>query len=294
MIVWADPVAVLCELIEAGNGSLDATAVRERSNAEIGFLSSIGAVAAAEPSSIVTCRACDNDHIARLKFDPSTRRHWHFCPEAGHVTVEDAALAALRAEPQWLVDWLATALPLTPPVRKRELVREIAWYCGDAHVGGTELTVVLGTRLSIQRNLEKLSAAIPAVRRTLLGLVLTTTADPPRALALPHDYKLLDIREIVAFRDGDLTIDKPGLTAWLKGFRKGLARPAALGPGRPSQAQLTDKIFQARRARNIPVIDKRAEAEAIRAEAELLCPNVKLPAVKTIERHLRQPNTQKR
>src|ERR1700686_3747170 len=80
MIAWADPVGVLCELIEAGNGSLDATAVRERSNADIEFLSSIGAVTAAEPSSIVTCRACDNDHIARLEFDPSTRRHWHFCP----------------------------------------------------------------------------------------------------------------------------------------------------------------------------------------------------------------------
>jgi hypothetical protein len=294
MIVWADPVGVLCELIEAGSGSLDAMAVRERSNAEIEFLSSIGAMAAAEPSSIVTCRACDNDHIARLEFNPSTRRHWHFCPEAGHVTVEDAALAALRAEPQWLVDWLATALPLTPPVRKRELVREIAWYCGDAHVGGTALTVVLGIRLSIQRNLEKLSAAIPAVRRTQLGLVLTTTADPPRGIALPHDYKLLDIREIIAFRDDDLMIDKPGLNAWLKGFRRGSDRPAALGPGRPSQAQLTNEIFEARRARNIPLIDKRTEAEAIRAEAESRCPNAKIPAVKTIERHLRQPNPQKR
>jgi hypothetical protein len=163
MIAWADPVGVLCELIEAGDGSLDATALRERSNAEIEFLSNIGAVTAAELSSVVACRACDNDHIARLEFDPSIRRHWHFCPEAGYVTVEDAALATLRAEPQWLVDWLATALPLTPPVRKRELVCGIAWYCGDAHVDGAALTVVLGTRLS-KHSLKRWPTQFPPFR----------------------------------------------------------------------------------------------------------------------------------
>ena len=207
--------------------------------------------------------------------------------------VEDTALATLRAEAQWLVDWLATAFPLTPPVRKRELVRDIAWYCGEAHVGGTALTVVLGIGLSMRQNLEALAAAVPAVPRTQLGLVLTTTADHPRRLALPHDYKLLDIREIVAFRNNDLMIDKARLGAWLKGFRKGLDKPAAVGAGRPSYAQLTKKIYQTRRARNIPVTVKRAEAEAIRAEAESGFPNAKIPTVKTIERHMRQVNTRK-
>jgi hypothetical protein len=292
MIPWGDPVSVLCNIIEAGNGALDAAAVRERSNAEIEFLSSIGAVTAGELSSVVTCRACDNDHIARLEFDPSTKKHWHFCPEAGHVTVENAALATLRANPHWLVDWFATALPLTPPVRKRELVRDTAWYCGDAHVGGTALTVVLGIGMSVRRNLEALAAAIPAVPKTQLGLVLTTTADPPRRLALPHDYKMVDIRAIVAFRDNGLVIDKAGLGAWLKGFRKRLDKPTAVGVGRPSSAQLTERIFKARRARNIPIIDNRAEAKAIRAEF-LQYPDIDAPAEKTIERHLRLANARR-
>jgi hypothetical protein len=291
MIASTDPVGFLCELIEAGNGSLDATAVRERSNAEIEFLHNIGALTAGEPSSVVTCRACDNDHIARLEFDSSTRRHWHFCPEAGHVTVEDAALGTLRAEPQWLVDWLATALPLTPPVRKRELVCDIAWYCGDAHVGGTALTVVLGTRLSKLCNLEALADAIPAVPASQLGLVLTTTAGPPRRLALSHRYKLLDLRHIVKFRDDALTIDRPGLGAWIKAFGKRLDQPSRLRAGRPSEAQLTERIFLERRALNIPMTDRRAEAEAIRAEMESQWPGRKAPAAKTIERHLRRANT---
>jgi hypothetical protein len=291
MIAWADPVGVLCELIEAGNGSLDATALRERSNAEIEFLSNIGAVTAAELSSVVTCRACDNDHIARLEFNPSTRRHWHFCPEAGYVIVEDAALTTLRAEPQWLVDWFATALPLTPPVRKRVLVRDIAWYCGEAHIDGNALTVVLGTALSKLCNLEALAAAIPAVPASQLGLVLTTTAGPARRLALPHRYKLLDLRHIVKFRDGALTIDRPGLGAWIKAFGKRLDQPSRLRAGRPSQAQLTERIFRDRRALDIPMTDRRAEAEAIRAEMESQWPGRKAPAAKTIERHLRRANT---
>ena len=152
--------------------------------------------------------------------------------------------------------------------------------------------LVLGLTTSVAI-VEALAAAIPAVPRTQLGIVLTTTAHHPRRLALPHDYKLLDIREIVAFRNNDLMIDKARLGAWLKGFRKGLNKPAAVGAGRPSYAQLTEEIYKARRGRNIPVTDKRAEAKAIRAEAESCFPNAKIPVVKTIEGHMRQMSTRK-
>ena len=151
--------------------------------------------------------------------------------------------------------------------------------------------LVLGLTTSVAI-VEALAAAIPAVPRTQLGIVLTTTAHHPRRLALPHDYKLLDIREIVAFRNNDLMIDKARLGAWLKGFRKGLNKPAAVGAGRPSYAQLTEEIYKARRGRNM-VTDKSAEAKAIRAEAESRFPNAKIPVVKTIEGHMRQISTRK-
>ena len=148
MIGGGDPVGVLCDLIETGSGSLDAETAWSRWHTEMAFLSRIGAVTAAEPRSIVTCRACDHDHMARLEFDPSTRKHWHFCPHADRVTVEDAAPATLRANPQWVIEWLARALPLTPPVRTRALIPNIAWYCGEAHIDGNAVTIVLGTVLS--------------------------------------------------------------------------------------------------------------------------------------------------
>jgi hypothetical protein len=288
MIAEMDPVGVLCDLIEAGSGSLAAASVWERWPTEIAFLSRIGAVTAAEPASVVTCRACDHDHMARPEFDPSTRTHWHFCPGVGRVEVEDAALATIRAEPQLLVEWLATALPLTPPVRQRVLVRDIAWYCGEAHTAGNALTVVLGTALSKLRNLEALAAAIPAVPACQLGVVLTTTVGLPRRLALPHRYKLLDLRHIAKFGDNALMIDRPGFGAWIKAFEKRLDQPSRPRVGRPSQAELTEKIFRDRRTHNVAMIDRRAEAEAIKAEIQSQLPGRKAPAAKTIERHLRQ------
>jgi hypothetical protein len=227
--------------------------------------------------------------MARLEFDPSSRRHWHFCPHAGRVTVEDAVLATLRAKPQWLLDWLASAVPLTPPVRNRELVRDIAWYCGEAHIGGNALTVVLATALSKLCNLEALANAVPAVPASQLGVVLTTTAGPPR-LALPHHYKLLDLRLIVKCRDDALMMERARLGAWIKAFGKRLDQPSRLRAGRPSQAELIARIFWDRRALNIPMIDRRAEAKAIKAEMETQ-PGQKAPAAKTIERHLPRSKT---
>jgi len=121
--------------------------------------------------------------------------------------------------------------------------------------------------------------------------VLTTAARPPRRLALPHRYKLLDLRHIVKLHDDALTIDRSGLRAWIKAFGKRLDQPSRLRAGRPSEAQLTERIFRDRRALNIPMTDRRAEAEAIRAEMESQWPARKAPAAKTIERHLRRANT---
>jgi hypothetical protein len=286
MIACADPVGVLCELIEAGDGSLDATALRERSNAEIEFLSNIGAVTAAELSSVVTCRACDNDHIARLEFDPSTRRHRHFCPEAGYVTVEDAALATLRAEPQWLVNWLVTALPITTPVRRRVLVPASAWHLGDAYVGRAELTVVFAIGVGTQRNLDALALAVSTVPPATFGVVLTTSGTPPRRLMLPHGYEILELREIALAEQNCLAINKTKLAGWIKGYRKGLDKPAQLRAGRPSDVILIHEIFRERRAKALPWVNQATEAEKIRAEIALRHPDRDPPAVKTIERHL--------
>jgi len=56
----------------------------------------------------------------------------------------DKTISTLCVDPEWVLDWLVTALPITPPVRRRVLVPTLAWHLGDAHIGGTELAVVFG------------------------------------------------------------------------------------------------------------------------------------------------------
>jgi hypothetical protein len=287
-MILADPVNVLCNLIEARVGSFEASALPDQWGGSIDFLANTGAVTRGRPLSVLTCRACDGDHPVRLEFDSRTRRHWHFCPEAGRVMVEDDALATICVDPEWVLDWLVTALPITPPVRRRVLIPALAWHLGDAHIGGTELAVVFAIGMCWQSNLGALASAISAAPPADFGIVLTTSAAPPRRLKLPHGYQFLDLRDIARPEEDYLAIDKTKLVGWTKGLRKGLDKPAQLRAGRPSDATLVHEIFRERRARKLPLVKKTTEAKEIRAEIELRHPEHDPPAVKTIEGHLRK------
>jgi hypothetical protein len=286
-MILTDPVNLLCNLIEASVGSLEATALPNQWGASIGFLSNIGAVTKGGPLSVMTCRACHDDHPVHLEFDPGMRRHWHFCPETGRVMVEDDVLATIRVDPEWVLDWLVTALPITPPVRRRVLVPDLAWHLGDAHIGGTELAIVFAIGMCRQSNLGTLASAISAAPPTDFGIVLTTSAAPPRPLRLPHGYEFLDLREVARPEKDCLAIEKTKLVGWTKGLRKGLNKPAQLRAGRPSDAALVDEVFRERRTRKLPYVNQKTEAEKIRAEIALRRLERDPPVVKTIARHLR-------
>ena len=73
--------------------------------------------------------------------------------------VEDDVLATIRVDPEWVLDLLVKALPITPPVRRRVLVPALAWHLGDAHIGGTELTGVFAIGMCTQSNLGALASA---------------------------------------------------------------------------------------------------------------------------------------
>jgi hypothetical protein len=287
-MILAHPVNLLCDLIEARIDSFEANALCGDAAEAVEFLSNIGAVTKGGLLSALTCRACHDDHPVHLEFDPSTRRHWHFCPEAGRVEVEDNLLATICVDPEWVLDWLVTALPITPPFRRRGLVPALAWHLGDAHIGGTELTVVFAIGVCTQRNLDALAIAVSTVPPAKFGVVLTTSGAPPRRLRLPHDYQFLDLREIARPEQNCLAIDRTNLVGWIKGLRKGLDKPAQLNAGRPSDATLVHEIFRERRAQALPLVKQRTEAGKIRAEIASRHPERDPPAVKTIERHLRK------
>jgi hypothetical protein len=286
-MILTDPVNLLCDLVEVGVGSFEASALRSQAPQAVEFLLKIGALMPGQLARVLTCRACHNDHPVHLEFDPSTPGYWHFCPEAGRVIVEDDAIATLCVRPDWLLEWLVREFPIKPPVRRRTLAPGLAWHLGDTFVGETELTIVLAVGTSARRNLDALANAIRTVPPAKLGLVLTTSGAAPRWLTLPQGYQFLDFREIARVENERLAIHTNKLFGWIKGLRKGLDKPARLHVGRPSEADLVKYIFRERRARNLPVINQRTEAREVRAEIASQYPDHDLPAIKTIEGHLR-------
>jgi hypothetical protein len=120
------------------------------------------------------------------------------------------------------------------------------------------------------------------------GIVLTTSAAPPRRLTLFCGYQFLELREIARPEKGCLAIDKAKLIGWTKGLRKGLNKPAQLRAGRPSDAAFVHEVFRERRARKLPFVNQKTEAEEIRAELALRHTERDPPSAKTIERHLRK------
>ncbi|MGB6325880.1 MAG: hypothetical protein WBG11_08920 [Methylocella sp.] len=189
-----------------------------------------------------------------------------------------------------MLDWLVRALPITPPVRRRVLVPALAWHLGDAHIGGAELAVVFAIGVCMQSNLGALAAAISAIPPADFGIVLTTSAAPPRPLRLPHGYEFLELREIARPEKDCLAIEKTKLAGWIKGLRKGLYKPAQLRAGRPSHAASVEEVSRERRTRKLHFVNQKTEAEEIRADIALRHPARDPPAVKTIERHLRMRN----
>src|SRR5205807_5957855 len=97
---------------------------------------------------------------------------------------------------------------------------------GEAHIGGTELTVVFAIGVCTQRNLNALAIALSAAPSADFGIVLTTSAAPPRRLRLPRGYQFLGLREIARPEEDYLPIDKTKLVGWTKGLRKRLDKQA--------------------------------------------------------------------
>jgi hypothetical protein len=187
-----------------------------------------------------------------------------------------------------MVDWLVTALPITPPVRRRVLVPDLAWYLGEAQLSGTELTIVFAIGVCRQRSLDALANAISTVPPTTFDVVITTSDAALRWLRLPNGYEFLELRDFARPAQTCLAIDKSKLVGWIKELSRGLDKPVPLHAGRLSYATLVDEVFRERRGCNLPLENQRTEAAEIRAEIEFRYPEHGPPVGKTIERHLRR------
>jgi hypothetical protein len=247
-----DPINALCDLAEASGDGFQATELDARYGSALRVLADLGAIEPGAPIRIMTCRACDGDHPATVEFDTATRRHLHFCPEAGMVTVDDADLAALRFNPGWLVEWLIRELPISPPVRRQELVQNRVWYLGDATCGDTLITFIFARQVSSQQGLDRIASALRTVHPADKGLVITTSKNVARQIPLPNGYEFLDLREIMKATAGGLALATSRLGSWIRGIRTTTGKGAPSRSGRPSPEARIIQIYRDRRSVDNP------------------------------------------
>lgn len=215
----ADPVGTLCDLVEAPADVFRATDLGETYGAAVGVLTTIGALVPGPPCQTVTCRACHNDHPAAVEFNSATGRSFHFCSEAGLVTLEDSDLATLCFDPEWLVEWLIRELPISPPIRRRVVVPGHVWHLGDALYDANAMTVIFARRVGNLAAIDRLVSALANLPTAPVGLVATTSRMMPRRIVSLQRYEFLDLREIAHFERDRLALDKLRLGSWIVEYR---------------------------------------------------------------------------
>jgi hypothetical protein len=280
-------VQLLCDLSEASDETFRESMMEGGSRAGLEFLTKLGALTLGPRPAVVTCTACDVDHSEVIEYDGERQRYVHFCPDAGLVSVADADLITHEFHPEWLVDWLIRTLPISSPHKRGlGLVPRQVWHLGDAKVGGTVITVVFARRVFAHRNIDLLASALRPIYRADKGLVVTTSLNVARQVALPGGYELLPLPEIVsAGRDG-LSLDTVRLGSWIKGMPATTAKGGPTRIGRPSPTALVSQIYNLRRGRGLPVDNDSAEARAILAEWNHHAPDQKPPGHSTVRGHV--------
>ena len=280
-------VQLICDLAEATAEAVFFTSALETDCFQaLEILRALGAVQAGPRPNSVRCRACDADHTAVVEFDPIARCYIHPCPEVGFVVIDDADLATYRFRPEWLAEWLGTALQVSSPLRRRVLIPDRVWYLGDATCGDTLMTVVLARRISSQADLDRLASELRPIHPAEKGIVITTSGHVARQVQLPGGYEFLPLPEIVRAVPDGLALDSQRLGFWLRGIPPVTEKGAPTRTGRPSPEATISKIFNLRRGRRLRVESDSAEAKAILAEWNQHTPDRNLPGLSTVRRHV--------
>jgi hypothetical protein len=229
----SDVVRLLCDLSEAPEEVFRIGTIGHESEEGLRTLAKLGAVSTGPRPDSITCQACDADHLAAVEFDAQARSYIYFCPEAGWVTADDADLATLRSNPEWLVNWLVSELAMPSPVRTRALLPRRVWHLGDSPFAGTLVTVVFARWISSQAALDELATVLATIHLVGKGLVITTSPRVATQVHLPHGFTFLDLREIGRMVGPQLRVDKARLASFLHAL--------------PNRSSLTKQAFKTSR-----------------------------------------------
>jgi hypothetical protein len=284
-----NPIDVFAALITASGRAIPTRPNRELFGESLDFLLRAGALLPGSPLTRITCTACDDDHPVEVEFDPASGRSTCFCPNAGPVEVDNADLETLSVNSAWLADVVTTRLDIAPSPRRRELLRDSAWWLGDVIVGSTTVSFALSVGIAHAGTMSQLAAGLKARKPIDLGIWLTAGPEIPASLLNDTGYHQVDIHQVLRFAGDALAIDHARMAAWVRALSRGTAHPTRGRRGRPTiQGQILT-VFEARRQRGIPYRTKYCEANEIIRDWPQRFQDEEPPVSSTIRKHLPAP-----
>jgi hypothetical protein len=243
-----------------------------------------GAFEEMKPLKAIRCQSCDEDHEVDLEFDQDTRAYTYYCGSAGFVRAADEDVRLFRCNHEWLMARLAESLGIRTP-RHRELVASHLWDLGDADLSGASARpwAVFLAR-GVPRVLDAILDALQTRGRKQPGFVLTSSANAPWHLKLPHGYRFIPLEEALEVHADTLTVVPAMLIAALGGRHAGQRQQRA---GRPTTGPLALDLFDARKRARLTLTSVRDEAKAIREQILEQHPHLEPPAIRTVENNIR-------
>jgi hypothetical protein len=281
-----DPVALLCELLEAGNACCLASSFPEEWREAVASLDRQHLLVPCPPATTITCRACDEDHPATIEYDTAESRHYYYCPVAGLVEIDGAELKTFKIDLPAVLSWLARELHIIPPFAPRELSPNHAWLLGEAVVGKTVVVVAFVYRSANNFETEEFSRHLPIIAKSDFGLLLRTAGNFVGRADSSTRWRSLDLRAIARSSENGIHIDRDRLANWFNEIHRGNTGEGPRSRGRPSSKKLVESIYANRRARNEPFVSNAEEARRIFAEIQTHHSEGGTPSLTSLRRHL--------
>jgi hypothetical protein len=171
-----------------------------------------------KPLDIVMCPDCFETHDLAVESD-GNGKYSGYCQEAGYVDVPQEALSCYELSFDWLLQQInmAIGLSLSELPAPIECLEQNLWFLGKQRIGQRPFNVYFTRRLHDSSVLKPLQEYLFRNQSDLPTFVITTSSVDSIIAALPKRVILLNLFEVMTFRNGRLILDESIFTLKLKG-----------------------------------------------------------------------------
>jgi hypothetical protein len=170
------------------------------------------------PLDIVMCPDCFESHDISVESDGNGNYNG-YCQEVGYVDVPKETLSCYELSFDWLLQQInmAIGLSLAELPEPIECIEQNLWFLGKQRIGQRPFNVYFTRRLRDSSVIKPVQDYLFRNQSDLPTFVITTSSVDSVIAALPKRVVLLNLFEVMTFRNGRFTLDESIFTLKLKG-----------------------------------------------------------------------------